>query len=143
MKDNCIFCKIVKGELPAVKVYEDEHCLAFMDINPVTKGHTLVIPKEHYDPIINTPTETLRSIITVVKKVAKGQSSGLGADGISVTQANGPLAGQLVPHIHFHIIPRCSSDPQARNWIPGKYADQNEMERYAEKIRNACQEAKE
>lgn len=135
MEHECIFCKIVAGELPATKVYEDEDTLAFMDIGPVVKGHTLVIPKKHFDPITETPPEVLGKLIAVVQKIAQAQYDGLGADGINVTQANGKTAGQIVPHIHFHVIPRFEDDKHSWNWIPGKYDSTEEMNDKAESIR--------
>jgi len=134
MDSDCIFCKIVAGELPCTKVYEDNDVLAFMDIGPVVKGHTLVIPKQHHDPITNTPTELLQKLIAVVKKVAQAQVCGLKADGINVTQANGEPAGQVVPHIHFHVIPRFNTDGYSFNWVPGEYDSFDEMSGFAEKI---------
>lgn len=137
MSEDCIFCKIAAGELPAAKVYEDDDILAFMDIGPVVKGHTLVIPKQHHDPITETPPEVLQKLIAVVRRVARAQSAGLETDGINISQANGEVAGQAVPHIHFHVIPRFKSDGFVRNWTPGKYEDNDEMDRYAERIRGA------
>ena len=137
MSSECIFCRIVSGELPASKVYEDDDVLAFMDIGPIVKGHTLVIPKQHHDPITETPPEVLQQLIVAVRKVAQAQVNGLGADGINVTQANGQVAGQVVPHIHFHVIPRFASDGHKWNWTPKKYDSQEEMQEAAEKIRSA------
>ena len=140
MDQNCIFCKIVAGELPCTKLYEDEDTLAFMDIGPVVKGHALVIPKEHYDPITGTPPKVLQKIITVVQKIAKAQYKGLCADGINVTQANGELAGQVVPHIHFHVIPRFKDDNYSFNWIAGEYKSQEEMAEKAKEILGALEQ---
>lgn len=137
MSTECIFCKIIAGEIPATKVYEDDKTLAFMDIGPVVKGHTLVIPKEHHDPITNTPDNVLQDLIVIVRKIARAQMKGLNADGVSVSQANGKPAGQEVPHIHFHIIPRYENSSSPRNWIPGKYSSMEEMAQVAEIIRNA------
>lgn len=137
MSNDCIFCRLVAGELPAAKVYEDEQALAFMDINPVTPGHTLVIPKAHHDPLMATPDDVLQHLIITVRKVAIAQVKALGACAVNVTQANGALAGQEVPHIHFHVIPRCADDTPARGWTAGSYGDADEMEAYADKIRGA------
>ncbi|OGV65953.1 MAG: hypothetical protein A2498_04895 [Lentisphaerae bacterium RIFOXYC12_FULL_60_16] len=134
---DCVFCRIVAGTLPACRVYENPHILAFMDINPVIKGHTLVIPKAHYDPITRTPDEVLVHVITAVRHVATAVWTGLKADGLNVTQANGAVAGQCVPHIHFHVIPRYENSDNPRNWIPGKYASTAEMETFADRIRRA------
>ena len=137
MSTDCIFCKIIAGELPATKVYEDSDVLAFMDIGPIVKGHTLVIPKKHYDPITNTPPDVLAKVIAVVQKVAGAQYKGLKADGINVTQANGKLAGQVIPHLHFHVIPRFANDGHHWNWVPKKYDSSEQMQKTAEGIRNA------
>ena len=95
--DNCIFCKIVAGELPAAIVHDDDVCLAFMDIGPIVKGHTLVIPKAHHDPLTATPDALLQKLIVVVRRVAAAQLKALDADGINVTQANG------ASRAHFYI----------------------------------------
>ena len=134
MSQDCIFCKIIAGELPATKIYEDEDTLAFMDIRPVVKGHTLVIPKAHYDPITATPPEVLQKLITIVQKVAKAQYAGLNADGVNVSQANGAVAGQEVPHIHFHVIPRFNDDNHSWNWQAGSYDSAEEMQSKADGI---------
>jgi histidine triad (HIT) family protein len=134
---DCIFCRIVTGELPSVKVHEDDDTLAFMDIGPVIKGHTLVIPREHYDPITGTPPETMQKLVVVVQKIAQAQYKGLGADGVNVMQANGAVAGQVVPHIHFHVIPRFAGDGHSWNWKAGEYENDEEMSRYAADIKAA------
>ena len=130
--DDCIFCKIVKGDIPCSKVYEDDKVLAFLDIGPVNKGHALVIPKEHYETILDIPDDLLKEVIVVVKKVTKAVKQGVNADGINVLQSNYKPAGQLVPHAHFHIIPRLSSDG-LEHWPQGKYEDK-EMDEIQEKI---------
>lgn len=137
MNTDCIFCKIVAGELPATKVYEDSDTLAFMDIGPIVKGHTLVIPKQHYNPITGTPPEVLQKLIVVVQEIARAQFDSLGADGINVAQANGKVAGQIISHIHFHVIPRFESDGHSWNWTPRKYESNEEMNAFADKIRKA------
>ena len=137
MDGDCVFCKIVKGQVPCTKVYEDKDVLAFMDIGPVVKGHTLVIPKAHHNPITETPIEVLHKLIAVVQRIARAQVNGLQADGINVAQANGQPAGQVVPHIHFHVIPRFLSDGHHWNWIPKKYHNPEEMQDFAERIKKA------
>jgi histidine triad (HIT) family protein len=139
MSHDCVFCRIVKGEIPCTRLYEDSDVLAFMDIGPVVKGHSLVIPKAHHNPLMDTPPEILQKLITVVQRIAQAQMKGLHADGINVSQANGKVAGQVVPHIHFHIIPRFTTDDYHGNWIPGKYASQQELQDYADRIRQAIQ----
>ena len=142
MNTDCVFCKIVAGQLPASKVYEDSDTLAFMDIGPVVKGHTLVIPKKHYDPITSTPDAVLHKLISVARKIAQAQVDGLKADGINVTQANGKVAGQIVPHIHFHVIPRFERDSHSWTWSPKKYDSQEEMNETALKIKNSLERLK-
>jgi len=137
MNSSCIFCKIVNGEIPASKILETPDVLAFMDINPVTKGHTLVIPKAHYNPLSEVPDELLGKIIVAVKQIMKAQIKGLEADGVNVTQANGEIAGQIINHVHFHVIPRYNKNENPRNWKPGKYSSPEEMEIYKSKIKQA------
>jgi histidine triad (HIT) family protein len=137
MQPDCVCCKIVAGQIPAAKVYEDADAVAFMDIGPVAKGHTLVIPRLHADPLADTPPDVLQKLIVVVQKIVRAQSRALGCDGINVTQANGRAAGQVIPHVHFHVIPRFARDGCAANWMPGKYESPEEMNRYAERIRAA------
>ena len=137
MSHDCIFCKIVKGDIPCARVYEDADVLAFMDIHPVVKGHTLVIPKTHCDPITQAPPEALARTIAVVQRVARAQYEALRADGVSVSQANGAAAGQEVPHVHFHVIPRFERDSLPRRWQPGAYESPEEMRAFAERLRVA------
>jgi len=134
---DCIFCRIVRGELPCTKVYEDERTLAFMDIAPVVKGHTLVIPKAHSDSMRDTPAEVLQDLVPVVRLVARAQFEGLGAAGVNVTQANGAVAGQVVPHIHFHVIPRFDDDGHKWNWRQLQYDNPEEMAALAARIAGA------
>ena len=134
---DCIFCKIVRGEIPSTKVYEDDHVLAFLDIGPVVKGHVLVIPREHYDPLTATPAPVLHDIIEAIQRVADGLMRGLKADGVNIHQANGAAAGQIVPHVHFHVIPRFADDGHHWNWAARKYSDMDEMAHVAATIRDA------
>ena len=109
MKNNCVFCAIAAGEIPSFRVYEDDLVLAYLDINPFTEGHTLVIPKAHSTGLLDTPPETLRELIVRVQKVAAQIKNALPCDGFNILQNNGPAAGQTVPHLHFHIVPRLAS----------------------------------
>jgi len=135
MSEDCIFCKIVAGEIPAAKIYEDEYTLAFMDISPIVKGHALVIPKDHYDPITQTPDDVLGRCMGVAKRIAQAQIDALGADGVNLHQANGAAAGQVVPHIHFHVIPRFDDDGHHCNWSGKEYDSMEEMGENAEKLK--------
>ncbi len=135
-----IFEKIVNREIPATIVYEDEDTLAFMDIGPIIKGHTLVIPKTCYETAIETPDEVLAKLMRVAKRIAAAQIEKLDADGVNIMQNNGKAAGQEVPHIHIHVIPRFTADGHHWNWNPKSYDSPEEMERLAEKIREGLSE---
>ena len=130
--NDCIFCKIVAGEIPCTKVYEDEQTLVFMDIGPIIKGHMLVIPKQHHDPITDTPDEVLCHLIGVVKRVVAAQQAAFRCDGCNVIQNNGAVSGQAVPHLHFHVIPRFEGDGHHWNWDAKQYDDMQEMKQLAE-----------
>jgi histidine triad (HIT) family protein len=133
---ECIFCRIVEKEIPATIVYEDDDVLVFMDIGPIIKGHALVISKKHYDPVTETPDEVVSQMHIVAKRVAQAQMNGLGADGVNIMQNNGSAAGQEVPHIHVHVIPRFSGDGHHWNWKAKKYDDFNEMAELAGIMQN-------
>lgn len=107
---ECIFCKIVNGEIPAIKVLDEESVLAFMDINPSNKGHMLVVPKNHAENIFEIPESDLATLIKAVKKCAGAVKDALSADGVTILQLNGKASDQIVPHLHVHIIPRWTND---------------------------------
>lgn len=117
----CVFCQIVDGSIPSHKVYEDSTYLAFLDINPVNPGHTLVVPKKHYPEILSTPDDVLSGLIVVVKKVAAGVVKGLRVEGFNLGLNNGQVAGQAVEHVHFHVMPRIEGDGH-RPWQGQPYA---------------------
>ena len=108
-----------------------------MDIHPVTKGHVLVAPRAHHDQITKTPLPLLQKLISVVQRVAHAQVTGLKADGINVTQANGAIAGQVIGHIHFHVIPRWAADTHSWNNPQEKYDSDTEANEYADAMRKA------
>ena len=135
MMQDCIFCKIVKGDIPAKKVYEDDRCLAFLDISPVRPGHTLIIPKQHHETLIDTPKDTLAHLAIVTGKVAAAIKQGLRCGGINLQQNNFPPAGQVVSHIHLHLIPRDEGDG-LRLWPQGNY-EEGEAEAIQAKISSA------
>jgi histidine triad (HIT) family protein len=137
MQQDCVFCRIVAGQLPATKVYEDAELLAFIDIGPLVKGHTLVIPKQHMNLVTDAPPGVLARVMHLVQKVACAQMNGLKADGVNIHQANGAAAGQVVPHLHFHVVPRFKDDGHHWNWAAKKYDSPAEAEQIAESIRNA------
>ena len=131
MKNNCVFCAIAAGEIPSFKVYEDELVLAYLDINPFSKGHTLVIPKSHSAGLLDTPEETLSALIARVKKIAAHLKNALACDGFNILQNNGEAAGQTVMHIHFHIVPRYGKEEI--RFVGGK-GDMDELKALAGKI---------
>jgi histidine triad (HIT) family protein len=107
---DCLFCQIAAGEIPADKLYEDESVLAFMDIRPVARGHALVIPKLHSEDLLSTDDRVLQNFLPQVKKVAGAVMRAVKADGVNITTNHGRAAGQVVFHLHFHIIPRFAAD---------------------------------
>ena len=118
--NECIFCKIIKGDIPSEKIYEDNDFLAFLDITPVNPGHTLLIPKEHCQDLFEIPDATLCNIGPVIKKLARAIKDGTKADGINIGMNNSPAAGQIIFHAHIHIMPRFSDDGY-KLWHGKKY----------------------
>lgn len=110
MAEDCIFCKIIKGDIPSKRFYESNSVMAFLDIFPAALGHTVVIPKEHYYNLLDYPDEKISSFFQELKKVANLLKQKLGSDGFNIVQNNFPAAGQVVPHFHYHIIPRKEGD---------------------------------
>ena len=131
---SCIFCQIVAGEIPSYKVYEDDRVLAFLDIAPVNHGHVLVIPKQHYADLLELPEETLCLLAKAVKKIAPAVLTATGAKGFNLGLNNGEVAGQVVKHFHWHIMPRFPDDGHEL-WSGGKY-EAGEADEMAEKIKN-------
>lgn len=121
MKDcNCIFCKIANGEIPSATLYEDEDFRVILDLGPATRGHALLIPKQHYVDLFELEDETAKKVLSVAKKVSKELKDVLGADGMNLVQNNGEAAGQSVFHFHLHLIPRYKDDNAGILWTPGK-----------------------
>jgi histidine triad (HIT) family protein len=131
---DCIFCKIVAGEIPCTKVYEDDHVLSFMDINPISPGHTLIIPKRHCEAVREMSAEEAAALFRMVPALAAAVQDGLGAQGLNVLQNNGRVAGQAVDHLHVHLIPRWAEDGLGYRW-PAKKADFAELAKQAGEIR--------
>jgi histidine triad (HIT) family protein len=129
----CLFCKIVSNEIPANKVYEDDFVLAFLDIAPVSHGHTLVIPKKHYTNMEEIDNDDLCRVITVVKKIGQSLKDNLGIAGYNIQANNNTVAGQVVPHLHFHLIPRIKDDG-LQLWSGHSYKD-GETEEILSKIK--------
>ena len=119
---DCIFCKIASGQIPSIKLYEDDIVVAFLDIGPVSEGHTLVMPRQHFEKVHNCPTELLGQIWQRIGKLAGAITSAMNSDGYNVLCNNGRSAGQVVDHLHFHIIPRNAGDGVFTQWPSFKYA---------------------
>lgn len=130
---DCIFCKIVAGEIPCFKLFEDDTTLAFMDINPVNPGHCLAIPKAHHANAFEIPEEDIAATAKTARRIAEAVNRALSPDGINLLQANGEAAGQSVYHFHIHIFPRRHGDNATFNWtlVPG---DMDEIKTNAGKI---------
>lgn len=120
---DCLFCKIVRGEIPSRKIFENENILAFLDIHPVNPGHVLVIPKKHSLFLTQLKDSELSELIKVVRDIASIVFEITNAEGITITQNNGKAAGQVIPHIHFHIIPRFENDGFQNKWSTKKLTD--------------------
>ena len=129
MKDsNCIFCKIADGEIPSATLYEDEEFRVILDLNPATKGHCLILPKEHYANLFESPEDVLGRAALVAKKIGTKLVNGLHASGLNVLQNNGVCAGQTVFHFHIHLIPRYEGDKMSVGWKPGTLTDEDRKE---------------
>ena len=131
---DCIFCKIIAGELPTSKIYEDESLFAFLNINPVHKGHALLIPKKHVSTIFDADDALLEHLAVTLKKLAGSIMKTVGAQGCTISSNNG--AGQQIPHLHWHLIPRFTDD-NLTDWPHGSYASLEEKEAIAEMIRDS------
>ena len=131
---SCVFCKIRDGQIPSTRVLEDERTLAFMDINPLTEGHCLVIPKAHAATVFDVPTGDLQAVVATVQRVARALRTALSPDGMNIVQANGAAAFQSVPHLHFHLIPRRTGDGKGFDWAL-KAGDRAAIAATAEKVR--------
>ena len=133
---DCVFCAIVAGKIPSIKVYEDEHVFAFMDIAPANPGHTLVIPKQHYRNIFDMPTEIGSKIMQTAIPIANAIRTALKPDGLNLFQSNEAAGFQTVFHFHLHLIPRWEGDPLRLPWRPSE-GDMAEIGKVAAKIADA------
>jgi histidine triad (HIT) family protein len=113
---DCIFCKIVAGDIPSFKVLEDDRTIAFMDVNPAAEGHALIVPKFHATNILDVRSDWLAATAESTRRVARAIDKTLAPDGMNVVQANGPGAAQSVLHLHFHVVPRSADDGLTMNW---------------------------
>lgn len=122
MKDpDCIFCKIIAGDIPCLKVFENDAVLSFLDIGPLAEGHLLVIPKNHFVQLDEMPPQALAGLAEVLPELSRAVVKAVDAEGYNVLQNNGTVSGQAVMHVHFHIIPRRQGDGLGYRWNAGKY----------------------
>ena len=137
MKDsNCIFCKIANGEIPANALYEDEDFKIILDRGPATKGHALLLPKEHYENLYEIEDETAAKVLPLAKKMAAKMTKAFGCDGFNLVQNNGECAGQTVFHFHLHMIPRYAEEKERIVcWTPGEITEE-EIDVLAEKVKH-------
>jgi histidine triad (HIT) family protein len=133
---SCIFCKIARGEIPSTTVYEDDRFRVILDLSPATKGHALILTKQHYANIFEIEDAVLADLIVLAKKVAKAMKETLHCAGVNIVQNNGEAAGQTVFHFHLHIIPRYEDDGQQIGWKPGT-SNPDEQTELAKKIGSA------
>ena len=117
--ENCIFCKILNGDIPSAKLYEDENFAIILDVGPASFGHALVLPKDHYANLFEMPDELIGKAMSIAKVWGEKIVKALGADGLNLVQNNGPAAGQTVFHFHLHLIPRYDGDSVGDLWTPG------------------------
>lgn len=138
--EDCIFCKIAKGDIPSFKIYENDKVLAFADINPVTVGHTLIIPKNHSENLWEISNDDLTAVQLASKKIIQALKETLNPIGVAALQLNGKGANQVVMHYHLHLVPRGPKEPPLpMNWDP-KEGDMDIIQTSAEKIRSAIKE---
>ena len=126
--DNCIFCKIANGEIPAATLYEDENFRVILDLGPASKGHALILPKFHAANIYDLPDEMATKVMILAKKMATAMTEALKCDGFNIVQNNGECAGQTVFHFHMHLIPRYKGDNVGITWNPGELTDEDKEE---------------
>ena len=122
--ENCIFCKIANGGIPSAVLYEDENFKVILDLGPASRGHALILPKEHYGNIYEIPEEMTAKAFILAKKMAEKMTEVLHCDGVNVVQNNGTAAGQTVFHFHIHLIPRYEGDKVGLTWTPGTLTDE-------------------
>ena len=126
--DNCIFCKIANGEIPSATLYEDEDFRVILDLGPATKGHALILPKNHFPNLFEIPEDMDAKAFILAKKIAKKMKDVFGCDGVNIVQNNGVAAGQTVFHFHIHLIPRYEGDHAGVTWKPGTLTDEEREE---------------
>ena len=134
--ENCIFCKIAKNEIESKVIYEDDTCMALLDINPVSEGHSIIIPKNHYESVSDVDEKILKKLILVAKEVGEKSKTLLGATGYNILNATGKDAQQSVFHLHFHVVPRYKND-NLDLWFHGKGAERVDIVKTFEKYKTS------
>lgn len=133
MMKDCIFCKILAGEIPSTTVYEDEDFKAILDVSPAARGHVIILSKSHFENLLELPDEVASKVLPVAKKIALAVKKAYGCDGVNILQNNGEAAGQTVFHFHMHVIPRFNGDTVNIGWKQGPMPE--DMEAIAEEIK--------
>jgi histidine triad (HIT) family protein len=133
---DCVFCKIIRGQIPSQRVFDDEHVLAFLDISPLAAGHTVVVPKHHIPSLEDLPADWSARLGVSFGPIARAVVRTVSAEGFNLIQNNGVVAGQIVPHVHFHLVPRCTGDGLGYRW-KSQSASAAELAALAERIRAA------
>lgn len=134
-KDDCIFCKIANGEIPSATLYEDEEFRVILDLGPASRGHGLILPKEHFDNLYELDDAYASKVMPLAKKLATAMTKAFAADGFNLVQNNGEVAGQTVCHFHMHLIPRYEGGNEVIQWTAGT-ADSEELKQLAEQVRS-------
>ena len=134
LDDNCIFCKLANKDIPTNIIYEDDRFTVILDASPATKGHALILPKQHFANIYEIPDETAAKAMILGKKMATAMTKALHSDGFNLVQNNGEAAGQTVFHYHMHLVPRYIKDNVTMTWVPGK-ADTEELSTLSKALR--------
>ncbi|MFA6536827.1 MAG: HIT family protein [Patescibacteria group bacterium] len=132
---SCLFCKIINNEIPSTKIFENDQVVAFLDINPCNSGHVLVVPREHCENLLDISAKNLQEVTAVLPKIAQAVLKSLNYEGFNLSVNNGAVAGQVVPHLHFHIVPR--KDGDGHELFQGRSYKDGEMEVVAKKIKQA------
>ena len=136
MKEDCIFCKIANGIIPSATIYENSDFKVILDVSPASKGHTLILPKEHFDNILDMDADTAGKLFSLAAAVARALKQATGCDGMNIVQNNGEIAGQTVFHFHMHLIPRYEGDSVQVSWEPGT-ATKEELNEFAAAVKKA------
>lgn len=127
-KDDCIFCKLANGDIPTNSIYEDEAFKVILDAAPATRGHCLILPKEHFSDLLEADEAVLAKALPLARKIAKRQKDVLKADGVNILQNNGSEAGQTVFHLHIHIVPRYEGEKEILTWGHQEYSEEETKE---------------